>query len=33
VLKGELEARLPGWNIVVGTTEAIQLVRFLRDFK
>ena len=33
VLKGELEARLPGWRIVVGTTEAIQLVRFLREFK
>jgi len=33
VLKGELEAKLPGWRIVVGTTEAIQLVRFLREFK
>ena len=33
VLKGELEARLPNWRIVVGTTEAIQLVRFLREFK
>ena len=33
VLKGELEARLPDWRIVVGTTEAIQLVRFLREFK
>jgi acetyl-CoA decarbonylase/synthase complex subunit gamma len=33
VLKGELEAKLPGWNIVVGPNEAIQLVRFLKDYK
>ena len=33
VLKGEIEAKLPGWNIVVGTNEAIQLVRFLKDYK
>lgn len=33
VLKGEIENNLPGWNIVVGTNEAIQLVRFLKDFK
>jgi acetyl-CoA decarbonylase/synthase complex subunit gamma len=31
VLKGEIEERLPGWNIVVGTNEAIELVRFLRE--
>jgi acetyl-CoA decarbonylase/synthase complex subunit gamma len=33
VLKGEVEAKLPGWNIVVGPNEAIQLVRFLKDYK
>jgi acetyl-CoA decarbonylase/synthase complex subunit gamma len=33
VLKGDLEGKLPGWNIVVGPNEAIQLVKFLRDFK
>ena len=33
VLKGEIEAKLPGWKVVVGTNEAIQLVRFLKDYK
>lgn len=33
VLKGEIEEKLPGWKVVVGTNEAIQLVRFLREFK
>lgn len=33
VLKGEVEAKLPGWNIVVGPNEAIQLVRFLKEYK
>ena len=33
VLKGEIESKLPGWKIVVGTNEAIQLVRFLKDYK
>ncbi len=33
VLKGEVEAKLPGWKIVVGPNEAIQLVRFLKDYK
>ena len=33
VLKGEIEAKLPDWRIVVGTNEAIQLVKFLREFK
>jgi len=31
VLKGEIEEKLPGWNIVVGTTEAIEIVKFLKD--
>ena len=33
VLKGELEAKLPDWEIIVGTNEAIELVNFLRNFK
>jgi len=33
VLKGEMEAKLPDWNIVVGTTEAVQLVKFMKDYK
>ena len=32
VLKGELEAKLPDWEIIVGTNEAIELVNFLRNF-
>ncbi|MBR6114060.1 MAG: acetyl-CoA decarbonylase/synthase complex subunit gamma [Oscillospiraceae bacterium] len=32
VLKGELEAKLPGWEIVVAPNEAVQLVKFLREF-
>lgn len=31
VLKGELEAKLPDWKIVVGPNEAVQLVKFLRE--
>lgn len=31
VLKGELEAKLPGWKIVVAPNEAVQLVRFLKE--
>ncbi len=33
VLKGEIENKLPGWKVVVGPNEAIQLVRFLKDYK
>jgi len=33
VLKGELEAKLPDWKIVVAPNEAVQLVKFLRDMK
>lgn len=33
VLKGELEAKLPDWNIVVGPAEAVQLVQFLKEYK
>jgi acetyl-CoA decarbonylase/synthase complex subunit gamma len=31
VLKGDIEAKLPGWEVVVGPTEAVQLVKFLKD--
>jgi acetyl-CoA decarbonylase/synthase complex subunit gamma len=33
VLQGEIESALPGWKVIVGTNEAIQLVRFLRDYQ
>jgi len=33
VLKGEIEAKLPDWNIVVGTNEAIQIVNFMKQYK
>jgi acetyl-CoA decarbonylase/synthase complex subunit gamma len=31
VLKGDLEAKLPGWEIIVGPREAVQLVKFLKE--
>ena len=31
VLKGELEAKLPGWNIVIAPNEAVELVKFFKD--
>ena len=33
VLKGEIEEALPGWEIIVGPNEAIELVKFLRELK
>lgn len=33
VLKGEIEEKLPGWKVVVGPNEAVQLVRFLKDYQ
>ena len=32
VMKGEIEAKLPGWNVVVGPMEAVQLVKFIKDY-
>jgi acetyl-CoA decarbonylase/synthase complex subunit gamma len=32
VLKGEIEDKLPGWKIIPSPPEAIQLVKFLREF-
>ncbi len=31
VMKGEIQEKLPGWNVVVGPAEAVQLVKYLRD--
>ena len=31
VLKGELEAKLPGWEIIIAPREAVQLVKFLKE--
>jgi len=33
VLKGELEEALPGWKILIGPTDAIGVVKFLKDLK
>lgn len=33
VLKGEIQEKLPGWEIIVAPNEAIQLVKFLKDYK
>ncbi len=32
VMKGEIEEKLPGWKVVVGPMEAVQLVQFIRAF-
>ena len=32
VMKGEIEAKLSGWNVVVGPMEAVQLVKFIKDY-
>lgn len=31
VMKGEIQDKLPDWSVIVGPTEAVQLVKFLRD--
>ena len=33
VLKGELEAKMPGWEIIVAPREAAALVKFLKDMQ
>lgn len=33
VLKGDIEAKLPGWEVIVAPNEAVQLVKFLKDLK
>ena len=32
VLKGEIEEKLPGWKVVVAPNEAIELVKFFKEF-
>ena len=32
VLKGEIEAKLPGWEVIIAPNEAVQLVKFMKDF-
>ena len=31
VMRSEIQDKLPDWNVVVGTREAVEIVRFLRD--
>jgi len=31
VMKGEIADKLPDWNVVVGTREAVEIVKFLKD--
>src|SRR5699024_9205309 len=33
VMKGEIQDKLPEWNVVVGTREAVEIVKFLKDGK
>lgn len=33
VLKGDIEAKMPGWKVIVAPTEAVQLVKFLKDMQ
>lgn len=33
VLKGDIEAKLPGWEVIVAPNEAVQLVKFLKDLQ
>lgn len=31
VMKGEIQEKLPEWNVVVGPTEAVQLPKYMKD--
>ena len=33
VLKGDIESKLPGWEVIIAPNEAAQLVKFLKDMK
>lgn len=33
VLKGDLEAKMPGWEIIVAPREAVELVKFFKDMQ
>ena len=32
ILKGELDAKLPDWDVVVGTREAVQIAKFMKQY-
>ncbi|MDD6211886.1 MAG: acetyl-CoA decarbonylase/synthase complex subunit gamma [Clostridiales bacterium] len=32
VLKGEVQDKLPDWNVVIGPREAVELVQYLKEF-
>ncbi len=31
VMKGEIQEKLPNWNVVVGTIEAVQIPKYMKD--
>ena len=31
VMKGEIQEKLPSWNVVVGTMEAVQIPKYMKD--
>ena len=33
VLKGEVQDKLPNWQVVVGTNEAVEIIRFLKEYQ
>ncbi len=33
VLKGDIESKLPGWEVIIAPNEAAQLVKFLKDLQ
>lgn len=33
VLKGDIEDSLPGWNVIIGTEESMEIPKFLKDYK
>lgn len=33
VLKGDIEEALPGWNVVIGPEESMELPKFLKEYK
>ena len=33
VLKGDIEENLPGWNVIIGTEESMEIPKFLKDYK
>ena len=33
VLKGDIEDNLPGWNVIIGTEESMEVPKFLREYK